>query len=120
MYRPGEGGVGSVSVQENHRAIDDLAGNLQRETRRDPRTLQDVPVARVEVAQKVDLPDRLGRGGVDVVVFNSQSEIAFARELNARHRQVQMVVLTGLVPDGEIVILPKSCLSQARAIILDL
>lgn len=75
-------------------------------------TVEDVAAAR----------ERLSRGGVDVLVLNSRSQISAARELNHTFPHVRIVVMTGLLPKEEIIIADKGWLTEEgiRHIILNL
>jgi len=44
----------------------------------------------------------------DVVVVNSRSLLDQARELASRRSTIHVVLITGLIPDGEITFIPKS------------
>lgn len=82
---------------------------LQRAKRVDLSTKEEMPAARVEVVDTlVQAEERLARGGVDVVVFNSRSLIGFARDLKKRYRHVMIFVLTGLIPKDEIMLVDKA------------
>ena len=44
---------------------------------------------------------------VDVLIFNSRSMISEAREIKRKYRHLKVIVLTGLIPDDEIILVDK-------------
>lgn len=101
----------------------DDQGMIRDATVKDFDTDKEIPAAEVETVETVeDARERLSRGGVDVLVFNSRSQISAARELKRAFPNVPIIVMTGLIPKEEVIIVCKSWLTNqgARHIILDL
>lgn len=68
-----------------------------------------------------ELQAQLHRGGPwDLVVFNSRGVLDEAKRLQRQFPRIQMVLLTGLVPDGELMILPKSFIGDGVNPLLNL
>lgn len=84
---------------------------LQRARQRDLDTKEETPAACVEVMDTLEqAKERLTRGGVDVLVLNSRSMIGEARSLKKQYPRVQVMVLTGLIPQDEVVLVAKDWL----------
>lgn len=82
----------SVSIIKNHGPHADMEAAATVET--------------VETSD--DARRRLEQGNVDVLVFNSRSHISAARELKRHFPRVKIVVMTGLIPKEEVIIVHKA------------
>jgi len=51
--------------------------------------------------------ERVSKGDINVLVFISRSMIPEAREIKKANRKLKVIVLTGLIPDDEIIIISK-------------
>ena len=66
------------------------------------------PTFQGEVANDLEaLSERLRAEAVDRIVFFSSSMISVAREIKKQHRKVEIFVLAGEMPAGEVAIVPK-------------
>ena len=99
---------GMVSQEEADDTLQTMVRFFERATVRDYETGTDVLAATVEVVKRGDLEDRLGMyPNPDVVVFPSRGAVEVAKELAARRHGPKVVVLTGMIPAGEVLFVDK-------------
>ena len=67
----------------------------------------------MEVLETADAArKRLQQGGVDKVIFTSRDMLLRARELKGAFPRVEVIVLTGLIPEDEVMIVSKNWLGS--------
>lgn len=113
-----EGTWGTVTQVESTRYLEQVAAVVADAKRRDPNTKEEVARAVVRIIDGVESPEfkqALEYGLVNVLVFNSRSQIELARRFKKQNPRIRVVVLTGLIPDDEIIILHKGWLNSRDA-----
>ena len=65
-----------------------------------------------EAMEKVEVND------VDILIFNSRSMIPEARKIKKEYRRLKVLVLTGLIPDNEVVFVDKGWISSMGSKVL--
>lgn len=121
FVRQGTWGLQDQAGEDQYREM--IEEIVKRATVKNPDTQKEVFAANVEtVEDEAAARERLRRGGVDVLVFNSRSQIGAARELKRAFPSVPIIVMTGLIPKEEVIIACKSWFTEdgVRHIILDL
>lgn len=99
---------GAMTQDEADENVGTVVRLLERATKRDRNTNEDVPIAQVEVVEREELTDRLGSyPRADIVVFPSRGALEVAKKLAAQPHCPKVVVLTGLIPDGEVQFVDK-------------
>lgn len=99
---------GAIPQEEADENIRTQVRLLESATRYDSDAKADVPAAVVEVVERGDLAGRLERyPRANIVVFPSRGAIDRAKEIALRYRDVKVVVLTGLLPEGEVLFVDK-------------
>lgn len=103
-------GTWGVATQEDEDRYREMIERIVREIKTGGSGAdRDAPVATVETVETAeDAVRRLEQGDVDVLVFNSRSHVSTARELKKRFPRVKMVVMTGLIPKDEVIIVNKA------------
>lgn len=99
---------GIVSQDSADETVETMASSLRRATVKDYSSGEEVLAADVEVVDRVELDQRLGRFPVpDVVVFPSRGAVEAAKRIAAQMPRMKVVVLTGAIPDGEVLFVDK-------------
>ena len=110
-----QGGWGSISKKD----YDDIAVFLKKMLKRISNQRAELSVGLAELKVDIvnslsDIEDRLGvLNDIEVIIFLSRSEIETAKELRKKYEHIRkVIVLTGLIPDDEILIVEKACLTD--------
>lgn len=82
---------------------------LSQAERKDPGTKKMEKIGNVQVVKSTTEALRILKTGIGVgcLIFNSRSMIPEARQIKKLYPETKVIVLTGLIPDDEIVILNK-------------
>jgi len=116
-----EGSWGSVKKEEYDILIGSLKRLLERATKKDYRSDEEKKRAKsVAVAASTEeAMEEVKKNHVDVLIFNSRSMIPEAREIKRQHRRLKVIVLTGLIPDDEVVLMDKGWISSLGGEVLE-
>ena len=116
-----EGSWGSVKREEYDTFINSLNRLLEKATEEDYRSgekrkrAESVAVA----ASTEEAVEEVKKNHVDVLIFNSRSMIPAAREIKRQYRRLKVIVLTGLIPDDEVILMDKGWISSLGGKVLE-
>ena len=100
----GEWGIARKSTYENlvSMLVLDLEGITEKVGEREEKAVNITVVDSIDEALRI-----MGNKTIDFLIFISRSMIPRAREVKKLHPDIGIVVLTGLIPDDEIIIIDK-------------
>jgi DNA-binding NarL/FixJ family response regulator len=116
-----EGGWGGVEKETYNSIVHSIKQLLEKATKKDYHSGKEKKRAKfVTVVGSIEeAMEKVRMGDVDVLIFNSSSMIFEARKIKKEYRQLKVIVLTGLLPDDELILLNKAWIFSPGKSILE-
>lgn len=113
-----EGGFGDLSAEKGdyNKMIELITAALEEEQKSLSGAGKEKPVEVTVVKTSNEAEEKMAGNDVDIVVFVTRGMLAKARGIKATYPRVKVVVLTGLLPEDEVVLINKIWLNNYRSI----
>jgi len=115
-----EGAWGEVTKESYDSFVRFIKREIERAMRRYPSSGEEKKRAEsVIVVESTDEAiKRLDMNDVDILIFNSRGMIPEAREIKRKYRRLKVILLTGLIPDDEIILMDKGWIASLGSSVL--
>ena len=116
-----EGSWGRAEEKHYDAFMPAMQGALEHATKKDLHSGKEEK--RAEFVKIVDTVEealeRVRRSDADILIFRSRSMISEARRINKQYRRLKVLVLTGLIPDDEVVLVDKGWIAHLGSQVLE-
>ncbi len=103
-----EGSWGSVSSESYRRLLESIRGLMKMLKSPDGKN----DLAEAEICELKEAEKKIKEGEtVDFLIFNSRGMLDVARRIKKEYPQLKVVVLTGLLPEEEVILIDKNWIS---------